>query len=130
MQVTECECVAPGWCERHQCHKSPMWFKACQRLRPLFALWENGRGPGQNKHSKPRDTTSCRHRGERMQTVKCPSCRGDVQLKVYRCDLHIQCTLARSIQDTACCGLCDDYDEGDAGSRRTMDHASPGLDGP
>jgi hypothetical protein len=45
---TNCECTAPGWCSRHKCHKPEHFFNLC-RMRPdYFALYEAGRGPGQD----------------------------------------------------------------------------------
>ena len=48
----ECECLQPGYCERHRCHKSPHWQKLCQTNEAYFRLWERGRGPGQT-HEVP-----------------------------------------------------------------------------
>ena len=45
---TDCECAAPGWCDRHQCKKHPHFHKLCQSRTDYFELWEKGAGPGQN----------------------------------------------------------------------------------
>lgn len=42
-----CVCEQPGWCERHQCHKTPHWHRLCQTRPDYYAMWEAGRGPGQ-----------------------------------------------------------------------------------
>jgi len=111
MRITPCQCEGPGWCERHQCYKSPMWFSQCRLSPQLFALWEEGRGPGQ-QNARIRDLARrrvCEHRGELLRTVQCPTCRSAVAVKVFRCPLHGECTVAKPIGETACCGTCSDY---------------------
>ncbi len=44
-----CECKEPGWCERHRCAKTPHWHVLCRTRADYFALWEEGRGPGQKR---------------------------------------------------------------------------------
>ena len=46
--MTPCVCDRPGYCPRHQCHKSPHWWRLCQSRPDLFLKWEEGNGPGQN----------------------------------------------------------------------------------
>lgn len=46
--VSNCECTTPGYCARHDCHKTPHWFRLCQKRRDYFDLWEQGIGPGQH----------------------------------------------------------------------------------
>tara|TARA_R110000868_G_C10934166_1_gene766585 strand:- start:911 stop:2827 length:1917 start_codon:yes stop_codon:yes gene_type:complete len=53
---TDCECAAPGWCERHQCKKHPHFHKLCQNRGDYFELWEKGAGPGQNLQSVSEDS--------------------------------------------------------------------------
>lgn len=45
--TTGCTCTEPGWCERHQCHKTPHYLHLCQTRAGYWQLWEEGRGPGQ-----------------------------------------------------------------------------------
>lgn len=47
MTSTSCTCEHPGWCDRHKCTKTANWHKLCQTRADYFALWEEGRGPGQ-----------------------------------------------------------------------------------
>jgi hypothetical protein len=49
MNLTDCTCTGPGWCERHVCQKSDTLFHLCQHNRALFMTWETGRGPGQRR---------------------------------------------------------------------------------
>ena len=42
---TACECTEPGWCARHKCHKSRVFFEYCRRLETSFQRWENGEFP-------------------------------------------------------------------------------------
>lgn len=43
--ITDCECEKPGWCERHQCLKSPHFHRLCRRNQEYYQLWEEGLGP-------------------------------------------------------------------------------------
>lgn len=58
--MTGCECTKPGFCERHQSEKDERRLKICQTNPGIFALWEQGLGPGQaiqpdkaNRHRAP-----------------------------------------------------------------------------
>lgn len=35
----------PGFCERHQCHKTAEFFRLCNTVPGWFETWEMGRGP-------------------------------------------------------------------------------------
>ena len=111
MKITDCECEAPGWCERHQCHKTLTQVRACRRLPGLFGLWEKGRGPGQSRAQPWRHvvTQPCTYRGGVLRTAECPTCQGRVEVKVFACELHSECTVVKSIDSTACCRACSDY---------------------
>src|SRR5580704_6585438 len=39
--------------------------------------------------------TTCRHRGDEVRLVECPSCAGLVQLKVFACGRHGECTVGK-----------------------------------
>lgn len=54
-------------------------------------------------------STPCHHRGPAVSTRPCDSCRGHVQIKIYACDLHGQCTIATPLDGAACCDACPDY---------------------
>lgn len=47
LNKTDCICTASGWCEKHQCYKTPHQHELCQTRPDYFQLWEDGRGPGQ-----------------------------------------------------------------------------------
>jgi hypothetical protein len=47
--LTACECEQAGWCERHQCQKTPEWHLLCRRQETYFQLWEHGQGPCLNR---------------------------------------------------------------------------------
>jgi len=118
MRVTDCECTGPGWCERHKCYKSLMFYRACGRTPQLFAMWEQGRGPGQRRAQtadKPR-RQPCKHRTKVLRTVQCPTCRGQVDVKVFACHLHEECSVGKQVGDRACCATCRDYEANDSTS--------------
>lgn len=52
---------------------------------------------------------SCPHLKEPTgEVVGCPTCRGNVQLKVFACDLHGKTTLEKKVNDIQCCKTCPD----------------------
>jgi hypothetical protein len=54
----------------------------------------------------PAEPLACRHRGPASgATVRCPSCHGTVNLKLFGCALFGACTLARPAS-VACCATC------------------------
>lgn len=76
-----------------------------------------------NGHSKPITRAKpaatirgldCIHRGAELGTQSCPSCSGSVSLKVFKCDLFAQCTLAKQLptrpHPMACCATCGKYE--------------------
>lgn len=60
------------------------------------ALCEVGNGP-------------CIHFGAETRRVECPTCRGNVQVKVFACAVFGECTLAKSLDGTACCQACEQF---------------------
>ncbi len=48
-QQTPCECIAPGYCERHNCNKTQHHFTLCKNRIDYFNAYERGVGPGQRK---------------------------------------------------------------------------------
>jgi hypothetical protein len=55
---------------------------------------------------------TCKHRGEAIDLVDCPTCTGRVQLKVFACLVHGQCTTETALAALACCKQCPDYKSG------------------
>ena len=41
-------------------------------------------------------------------TKLCPSCKGHVEVKVFLCYVHQECTLAKKLPGLACCASCPD----------------------
>lgn len=39
----------------------------------------------------------CQHRGDVVRLVKCPSCRGEVLIKVFSCVVHGECSLGTDV---------------------------------
>lgn len=108
--MTACQCMQPGWCERHQCYKTEHWWELCRTRADYFGLWEEGRGPGQTSAEGARGApAACRHRGAMTRDVQCPSCRAHVLIKVYACQRHKECTLGRALDGILCCATCWDY---------------------
>ena len=108
MKVTDCPCTEPGWCERHQCHKTSYLFVLCQRRADFFADWEAGGlrelcgeivGPSQ--HLLP-----CQHLGAERRQVLCPTCGGSIRLKVFACELFHECVRGPSVDGLTSCVVC------------------------
>lgn len=111
MKMTPCECEQAGWCRRHGCAKTPLLVELCQRLPLWFAAWEGGSGPGQGDARVGREAgQACRHRGLARRTAVCPTCRGHVELHVFACAVHGECTLGKILADLACCARCGDFE--------------------
>ena len=107
--VTECECPGPGYCHRHRCEKTTHWYILCQTRPDYFQLWEERRGPGQESVTI-KSRKDCRHRGLEVRKHECNSCRGNVQLKVYSCNIHGECTFVNSVPNAHCCLNCTEFE--------------------
>lgn len=107
MKITPCECTEPGWCVRHKLNKTPFLFRVCRMNASIFTLWENGSGPGQVTAA---NQPPCSRLGEVVRLALCPACRGHVQLKVFACSKHGECTPLLSIQGVRACSSCEDFE--------------------
>jgi len=109
MKVTPCECTEPGWCERHQCEKSRHFYELCRRRQDYFEMFENGQSILQRPKINNSPQVACQHRKEVVGEMECPTCRGSVQIKLFSCSIHQQCTVAKPMKELACCLTCEDY---------------------
>lgn len=110
MKMTDCECTEPGWCARHKCEKDQFLFEHCRRLENWFQFWEQGCGPGQKMGTEGQTLrTPCKLRGPETRREQCSTCTTRVELKIFACSLHSECTLAKPLEAMACCQLCPDY---------------------
>lgn len=51
----------------------------------------------------------CRHLGsDRGEKILCPTCTGKVEVKLFSCDLHGECTTNKPITNIYCCNNCID----------------------
>lgn len=50
----------------------------------------------------------CQHRGEELRREQCPSCAGFVQVKVFGCAIHGECTVSKQINSIRNCSYCPD----------------------
>src|SRR5258708_1830868 len=96
-RVTPCECPAPGWCNRHGCHKEPFWFELCRRRQAYFDLWETGAGPLQKMATRHVPLARCLSRSlEAVDFVLCELCgQRDVPVAVFACAVFGRCTERR-----------------------------------
>lgn len=59
--------------------------------------------------TRPAQIRECMYRGDHVDTQRCSSCRGTVELKVFTCDVHGRCTLVKATPGAACCANCTEY---------------------
>ena len=117
MLMTECECPQPGYCQRHKCHKSKLFWYVCRTVPSRFQAWEKGRGPGQRTQLRPKSLPPCRHRGrEPIDRIECETCQaGKVKAFVFACVLFGECTIrrvgnrTRRAREMAACRDCPEY---------------------
>ncbi len=63
--------------------------------------------------------TDCVYLGDLIGFAQCGSCKGRVRLKVFQCDIHGSCTLAKPVPGIRCCAECPDYARAE-GARRVI----------
>lgn len=70
-----------------------------------------GAGTGANNANTARHPTNavCKWKGEQTGKVRCPSCRGNVMVKIFQCQKHDRATLTKAVAGIACCTTCDDF---------------------
>lgn len=51
----------------------------------------------------------CCHFGSEIRRISCPTCSGNVKVKVFACSLHKECTVHKQLENIACCLTCQDY---------------------
>lgn len=55
-------------------------------------------------------SNNCIHRSANsVRTEQCASCGGNVQIKVFACSIHKECTLSKKLNGIACCESCKDF---------------------
>jgi hypothetical protein len=54
----------------------------------------------------------CKLLGEQVGVKLCPTCRGKVEVKIFACPIHGECTLTKALKEVACCKKCPDYQGG------------------
>ncbi len=56
----------------------------------------------------------CIHLGaDTGETVNCPTCRGNIQVKVMQCSVYKECTIGKRVDGRQCCATCDKYEAKD-----------------
>lgn len=118
--LTACECPQPGWCERHQCQKTPEWHFLCRRISAEYDRWERGDGPCVNRPHPVGNVTPlppCRHRSlDPAGHVECELCgQRKVLVPVFVCAKYGQCTERRfgnrssTARQMHSCLTCSEY---------------------
>ena len=92
----------------------------CRRCGKNRSLAAGGKYPIRNC---PAVASGCLHLGAELRRVECPTCSGRVQVKVFGCELHGECTIEKTIDGVACCAGCGDY-RGASGPQDIADRTS------
>jgi hypothetical protein len=51
----------------------------------------------------------CIHRGKQTRLQLCATCNGRVQVRVFACSIHQECTMVKRVDNLAVCQTCKDY---------------------
>ena len=96
-----------------------VWQIANERRAKRGARLVFNRAPKRHKFLPPvvggpvpverKATDTCVYRGDQSGEVECSTCQGVVMLKVYACERHGRCTLAKPSSGMACCLYCADF---------------------
>ena len=74
------------------------------------AQWNGQPIPPEFLAQEKAERPPCKHFGEATgETRLCGECAGKVELKMFACAVHGQCTPATSLPGLACCQGCQDY---------------------
>lgn len=58
----------------------------------------------------PARSFKCVHLGEATgDKVQCIPCGGNIQIKLYACEIYTTCTLVKKLDGITCCNGCKDY---------------------
>lgn len=100
------EQIACGHCNRGAPYDGPYDVERQCRLCYNYAnhdgfrrLWGGLPLPDDKK-------VQCRHKGKELRREVCGPCGGRVQIKVFECAVHGECTLAKKLPGKACCSGC------------------------
>jgi hypothetical protein len=58
---------------------------------------------------QPRDRDCIHLGGATGQLIECPSCQGNVRVKLFACALHGTTSLRKAVVGHTCCLICPDY---------------------
>jgi hypothetical protein len=111
------------------CHLCALCAERSRRGRAYRGDWgEPWPWPGKGPRTAVGD---CRHLGGPTgATVRCPTCRGGVELKLFACAVYGECTPGKCAPGVACCqgGRCPSYEAKGEGAAST--HKPAQLSGP
>jgi hypothetical protein len=102
----------PCTCDRYD-PSAPYTLDQCR----VCWLYHNDPGYRALWHGNPtsptreRGRSSCTHRGPELRRQPCRTCAGTVQLRIFHCALHAECTIGQQLPAIACCSTCQDYHE-------------------
>lgn len=72
------------------------------------ALWDSS-DFGLLENSNPK-AAKCKYRGSHIREEECKACRGHVRIKIFACEIHQTCSIAKPIAGAHCCAECTEYE--------------------
>lgn len=102
-----CECLSDGFCTRYQREMIGRCREICrgENIAPHKADYYRQAWTMEGARA-----SSCAHLGEYSgQAVKCGTCSGGTRIKVFQCDVHGQCTIAKPVDGIATCAGCRQF---------------------
>lgn len=52
----------------------------------------------------------CKYKNNVIRTETCPSCSGNISIKIFSCTLHKECCLSNKLPLIKNCNTCEDYE--------------------
>src|SRR5262249_3628258 len=108
-----CVCHGPGFCHKFQRTMSDRDYEICslecppeRPCSPAFTeayqqVWARERLAKRSL---------CLHMGAPDgHKVRCPTCKGHVEIKTHRCEVHGRCTPTTPVPNFPCCNTCPDF---------------------
>lgn len=95
--------VSPTRCDCITCGRPVAVHPAAKRPPQVLCIATAGES---TPEAPPRQ---CASLGPELRREQCPSCSGHVQIKVFACATHGECTIGQPIDGLACCSGCASF---------------------
>jgi hypothetical protein len=105
-----CTCEQHGFCPVYGIPMTEHLWKICRGevLTPEACAAYRANWARMTPGQPPKDNADCVHRGGELRREQCESCTGRIQVKIFACTVHSECTLG-SLPGVLRCAGCVDY---------------------